>query len=50
MLAEKKIHLAQAEDDFLGMHFSHGAYQPHPHIAKELLTFPNDGLTTKQIQ
>jgi len=32
------------------MHFSHGAYQPQLHIAKELLTFPDGGLTMKQIQ
>lgn len=32
------------------MHFSHGAYQPQPHIVEEILTFPDEGLTIKQIQ
>ncbi|WVZ01682.1 hypothetical protein V8G54_022488, partial [Vigna mungo] len=50
MLAEKKIHLAQSEIDFLGMHFSKGFYQPQKHIAEELLKFPDHSLTTKQIQ
>ncbi|WVY95102.1 hypothetical protein V8G54_034190 [Vigna mungo] len=50
MLAEKKIHLAQSEIDFLGMQFSKGFYQPQKHIAEELLKFPNHSLTTKQIQ
>ncbi|WVY95146.1 hypothetical protein V8G54_034234 [Vigna mungo] len=50
MLAEKKIHLAQFEIDFLGMHFSKGFYQPQKHIGEELLKFPDHSLTTKQIQ
>ena len=50
MLSEKKIHLAQKEIDFLGMHFSQGMYQPQPHIAKELMNFPDENLTVKQIQ
>ncbi|WVY94484.1 hypothetical protein V8G54_033572 [Vigna mungo] len=50
MLTEKKIHLAQSEINFLGMHFSKGFYQPQKHIAEELLKFPDHSLTTKQIQ
>jgi len=50
MLSEKKIHLAKTSIDFLGMNFSQGAYQPQPHIAQELLNFPNDHLSIKQIR
>jgi len=50
MLSEKKIHLAQLEIDFLGMHFSQGTYQPQPYIAQELLKFPDCFLTIKEIQ
>ncbi|RDY09252.1 hypothetical protein CR513_06399, partial [Mucuna pruriens] len=50
MFSEKKIHLAQSKIDFLGMHFSQGIYQPQPHIAEELLKFPDQSLTVKQIQ
>ena len=50
MLSEKKIQLAQSQIDFLGMHFYRGTYQPQPHIAQELLNFPNEFLTVKQIQ
>jgi len=32
------------------MHFYRGTYQPQPHIAQELLNFPNEFLTVKQIQ
>ncbi|KAI5403927.1 hypothetical protein KIW84_051177 [Lathyrus oleraceus] len=32
------------------MHFSQGKYQPQPHIAQELLNFPDENLTVKQIQ
>ena len=50
MLSEKKIQLAQSQIDFLGMHFSQGTYKPQPHIAQELLNFPDENLTVKQIQ
>ncbi|RDX74283.1 hypothetical protein CR513_45988, partial [Mucuna pruriens] len=50
MLSERKIYLAKSEIDFLGMHFSQGCYQPQPHIAEELLKFPDHSLTIKQIQ
>nr|KYP55626.1 polyprotein [Cajanus cajan] len=50
MFSEKKIQLAQQEIDFLGMKFSQGSYQPQPHIAEELLNFPEENLSVKQIQ
>lgn len=50
MLSEKKSQIVQTEIDFLGMHFSQGKYQPQPHIAQELLNFPDENLTVKQIQ
>jgi hypothetical protein len=50
MLSEKKSQIAQTEIDFLGMHFSQGKYQPQPHIVQELLNFPDENLTIKQIQ
>ena len=50
MLSEKKSHMAQAQIDFLGMHFSQGNYNPGPYITQELSSFPDDNLTTKQIQ
>ncbi|RDX66826.1 hypothetical protein CR513_54367, partial [Mucuna pruriens] len=50
MFSEKKIHLAQPQIDFLGMHFFQGSYQPQPHITEELLKFPDKSLTIKQIQ
>nr|KYP73221.1 polyprotein [Cajanus cajan] len=50
MFSEKKIQLAQREIDFLGMKFSQGTYQPQPHIAEELLNFPEGNITVKQIQ
>lgn len=50
MLSKKKSQIAQTEIDFLGMHFSQGKYQPQPHIAQELLNYPDENLTIKQIQ
>ena len=50
MLSERQSQLGQTEIDFLGMHFSQGKYQPQPHIAQELLNFPDENLTVKQIQ
>ncbi|KAG5091353.1 hypothetical protein JHK82_050131 [Glycine max] len=47
MLSEKKIQLTQSQIDFLGMHFSKGTYQPLPHIAQELLNFPDEFFTVK---
>ncbi|KAL5753113.1 hypothetical protein ACOSQ2_023620 [Xanthoceras sorbifolium] len=50
MLSEKKSFIAQQEIDFLGMHISHGTYSPGPHIAHELLKFPDSQLSREQIQ
>nr|KYP41902.1 polyprotein [Cajanus cajan] len=50
MFLEKKIQLSQQEIDFLGIKFSQGTYQPQPHIAKELLNFPEEKLTVRKIQ
>ncbi|KAL5744388.1 hypothetical protein ACOSQ2_027504 [Xanthoceras sorbifolium] len=50
MLYEKKSFIAQQEIDFLGMHISHGTYSPGPHIAHELLKFPDSQLSREQIQ
>ncbi|RDX84614.1 hypothetical protein CR513_34316, partial [Mucuna pruriens] len=50
MLSERKMYLAKTEIDFQGMHFSQGCYQSQPHIAEELLKFPDHSLTIKQIQ
>ncbi|KAL5818486.1 hypothetical protein ACOSQ3_022376 [Xanthoceras sorbifolium] len=50
MLSEKKSFITQQEIDFLGMHISHGRYSPGPHIALELLKFPNTNLSREQIQ
>ena len=36
--------------DFLGMVITGGHYQPGPHIATELLNFPDTHLNKKQIQ
>ncbi|XP_057989380.1 uncharacterized protein LOC131172506 [Hevea brasiliensis] len=50
MLSEKKSSLAQTDIDFLGMKLKDGKYQPGPHIAEELLKFPDKNLIVKQIQ
>ncbi|KAL5746059.1 hypothetical protein ACOSP7_027205 [Xanthoceras sorbifolium] len=50
MLSEKKSFIAQQEIDFLGMHISHGRYSPGPHIAHELLKFPDSNLSREEIQ
>ncbi|WMV29548.1 hypothetical protein MTR67_022933 [Solanum verrucosum] len=50
MLSEKKMILVKNEIDFLGMHFTQGAYIPWPHICKELIKFPDTKFTVKQLQ
>ncbi|KAH9769355.1 hypothetical protein KPL71_011965 [Citrus sinensis] len=50
MLSEKKSSIAKESIDFLGIVITNGHYQPSPHIATELLKFPNTNLTKKQIQ
>ena len=41
MLSEKKSHMAQAQIDFLGMHFSQGNYNPDPNQIQQLLGIIN---------
>ena len=50
MLSEKKSSIAKESIDFLGMVIEDGHYQPGPHIATELLKFPDTHLNKKQIQ
>ncbi|KAK4381888.1 polyprotein [Sesamum angolense] len=50
MLSDKKSFIGQPNIDFLGMKFVDGRYQPGPHITQELLKFPEENLTTKEIQ
>ena len=50
MLSEKKSMIGLKEIEFLGMHISNGQYRPGPHLASQLLDFPDSNLTHKQIQ
>ncbi|KAH9734711.1 hypothetical protein KPL71_017470 [Citrus sinensis] len=50
MLSKKKSSIAKESIDFLSMVITNGHYQPGPHIATELLKFPDTNLTKKQIQ
>ncbi|KAH9686106.1 hypothetical protein KPL70_014233 [Citrus sinensis] len=50
MLSEKKSSIGKESIDFLGMVIQDGQYQPGPHIATELLKFPDTHLNRKQIQ
>ncbi|KAK8501657.1 hypothetical protein V6N12_002395 [Hibiscus sabdariffa] len=49
MLSKRKMKIAQKEIEFLGMNLKDGQYQPGPHIAQELLKFPDEDLSKKQI-
>ncbi|KAK8972527.1 hypothetical protein V6N11_081642 [Hibiscus sabdariffa] len=49
MLSERKMKINQREIKFLGMHLKEGKYHPGPHIAQELLKFPDKDLSKKQI-
>ncbi|KAH9680135.1 hypothetical protein KPL71_026431 [Citrus sinensis] len=44
MLSDKKSTIATDTVDYLGMQIKNGFYQPGPHIAQELLHFPNKDL------
>ncbi|KAG8477722.1 hypothetical protein CXB51_027570 [Gossypium anomalum] len=48
MLSEKKMKINKSEINFLGMDIKDGRYQPQPHIAQELLKFPDENLSQKQ--
>ncbi|PKI67620.1 hypothetical protein CRG98_012000 [Punica granatum] len=50
MLSEKKMVIAQREINFLGIQLTNGQYQSEPHVAQELLKYPEESLTKKQIQ
>ena len=50
MLSEKKIQIRLSQMEFLRMQLSPGKYEAQPHLAQELLKFPNENLTNVQIQ
>nr|GEY24434.1 hypothetical protein [Tanacetum cinerariifolium] len=50
MLSEKKMEVGVATIQFLGMEISNGRYQPQPHVAQELLKFPDELSSQKMIQ
>ena len=50
MLSERKIQIGLAHIEFLGMKLSQGKYEAQPHIAQELLKFPDENLPRVQIQ
>ena len=50
MFSEKKSNIGKESIDFLGMVLKDGHYHPGPHIATELLKFPNIDLNKKQNQ
>ncbi|KAH9680144.1 hypothetical protein KPL71_026436 [Citrus sinensis] len=50
MLSAKKSIIGQPSVEFLGMILKDGNFQPRPHIAQELLHFPDQDLSRKQIQ
>ena len=47
MISEKKSMIATTSVDFPGMKIQDGHYQPGPHIAQELLHFPESNFTKK---
>ncbi|KAK8512148.1 hypothetical protein V6N12_031876 [Hibiscus sabdariffa] len=49
ILSERKMKINQREIEFLGMHLKEGKYHPGPHIAQELIKFPDKDLSKKQI-
>ncbi|KAL5568953.1 hypothetical protein UlMin_025528 [Ulmus minor] len=50
MLSEKKMLMGQSKIEFLGMNLFNGQYEAQPHIAQELLKFPDESLTKIQVQ
>ncbi|KAH9752154.1 hypothetical protein KPL71_014584 [Citrus sinensis] len=50
MLSAKKSTIATDNIEFLGMIIKDGHYQPEKHIAQELLHFPDQQLSKRQIQ
>ncbi|KAK9008524.1 hypothetical protein V6N11_075413 [Hibiscus sabdariffa] len=49
MLSERKMKINQREIEFLWMHLKEGKYHLGPHIAHELIKFPDKDLSKKQI-
>ncbi|KAK8487576.1 hypothetical protein V6N11_066561 [Hibiscus sabdariffa] len=49
MLSERKMKINQQEIEFLGMHLKEGTYHPGPHIAQELIKFPDENLSKRQV-
>ena len=49
MLSEKKSSIGKESINFLGMMLHDGYYHPRPHIAEELIKFPDIDLNKKQI-
>ncbi|KAL4582307.1 hypothetical protein LXL04_006854 [Taraxacum kok-saghyz] len=49
MLSESKMEVGVSSIEFLGMKISDGKYQPQPHIAKELVHFPDELRSQKKI-
>ncbi|KAL4388539.1 hypothetical protein GQ457_09G023790 [Hibiscus cannabinus] len=49
MLSERKMKINLQEIEFLGMHLQEGKYHPGPHIAQELIKFPDKDLSKRQI-
>ena len=50
ILSDKKSILGQDSVEFLGMVIKDGHYRPSPYIAQELVRFPDEHLSRKQIQ
>nr|GEU88583.1 putative reverse transcriptase domain, viral movement protein [Tanacetum cinerariifolium] len=50
MLLEKKMEVGVTTIQFLDMEISDGKYQPQPHVAQELLKFPDELSSQKMIQ
>ncbi|KAH9697730.1 hypothetical protein KPL71_023729 [Citrus sinensis] len=50
MLSDKKSTIATDTVEYLGMQIKNGFYQPGPHIAQELLHFPDKDFTKNQVQ
>ncbi|KAK8589939.1 hypothetical protein V6N12_024328 [Hibiscus sabdariffa] len=49
MLSERKMKINQQEMEFLGMHLKEGTYHPGPHIRQELIRFPDENLSKRQV-
>ncbi|KAK0573720.1 hypothetical protein LWI29_012429 [Acer saccharum] len=50
MLSEKKSTIGKPKIEFLGMNISNVQYRPGPHLAVQLLDFPDSDFNVKQVQ